>query len=170
MAREILVVTVMFLLLAGCTSVAFADIYNKYTYETPQITMSTVGNPWTLKITTNNPNVAQVTVNWYNDYFGTGDLVETHVVKGTFNTATHSFTVQDTLIPHKSGWWFVTFNFQDKNGVNIYSTSHLEYLDKFSGHFYIQNVVPEVPLLGTIGTVAAMLVGFGFYIKRRKQY
>ena len=163
MHREFLVVIVAFLLLGSCASVAYADLYKGYEYNTKQITMSTIDNPWTIRITTNNPNVAQVTVNWYHDYFLTGDLFAKHVVTG-------SSPFEDTIIPDKSGVWFVTFEFQDKNGRDFYSVSHEETIDDFylPGNFvHIQNVVPEVPLLGTVGVVAAMLLGFAVYKKRK---
>lgn len=166
MRKLILVSTITVLILLGiCIPIAFADIDNGYNYETKQITMSSLNQPLTFEVSTDNPNVAQVTDYWYLNYYGDGTLIETHTIKGTFNPTTNTFTVQDTYTPTQEGYWMVNFNYEDKNGNHIYSTNTLIIL----GDVHIPQTVPEIPLLGTIGITIAMLIALGLYRKQEKQ-
>jgi hypothetical protein len=158
--RGILVGLLTLMLLLGIY-IALANASN--TYQVVQVTMSKVNQVWTIRATTDDSNVKQVNFTWYYPY-PDGGPVGSKVVKG-------NSPFIGTFIPDQAGYWFVTIDFQDENGKTISSTSHLEGIFE-EGYLEVlgppEQVVPEVPLVGTLGVTIAMLLGFGYYKKRKK--
>lgn len=66
--------------------------------------------------------------------------------------------------PEAQGEWTVTVAFLDS--IGICTQAYYPTLDMRATSF---NVVPEVPLLGTAGVSAAMLLGLGIFKAKRKQ-
>jgi hypothetical protein len=131
-----------------------------YTYKLEQVTMSVINQPWVFRASTDDPNVKQVLFTWYYPY-PSGSAVRTQLV-----TVGSPFI--DTLVPDQAGWWYITADFQDANGGSVYSTNHLEDV----GPYDVgppQNLVPEVPVLGTVGASAAMALGLAYRMKRKAQ-
>jgi hypothetical protein len=156
--RGILVVTLVLILFSGSYYLSLASA-PAYTYEAKQVTMSTIGQPWTMQALTNDPTVKQVVFTWYYPY-PSGSAVRTQVVTG-------NSPFEDTLVPEQTGWWGIVVDFRDANGVFVSSTTHMEDV----GPYEIgppENLVPEVPLLGTVGVAVAMLLGFAYFKRRQK--
>jgi hypothetical protein len=141
-------VLILFLLAGNCITLAKA-----YTYDSGQTTPSEVGQLWGFLATTDDPAVTKVRFEWF---YG-----------GALGTPIPAWTVVDdsapfegSIVPDKPGDWYVLISFLDKNDNILHSDSHLE-------NFKLDQVIPEVPLLGAGGAIVAMLLGL-VYFKRRK--
>ena len=159
MRRGILIVALTLILLSGIYfSLASAVDYN---YEVKQITDSKINEPWTFQAITDDPNVVQVTFHyWFPGNAPGNSEVDTKVVTGTY---LNPFIA--TIIPDKEGVWEVHIDFQYTDGTTHGTVTHYETITEFGPP---PNVVPEVPILGTVGVAVAMLLGFAVY-KRRKR-
>jgi hypothetical protein len=74
------------------------------------------------------------------------------------------YTADDTQILDVLGDWGVQAWFYDKNG-GLVCKSDVEKKRAVS-----VNVVPEIPIVGTAGAVALMLLAAGLYLQKKKKY
>ena len=140
-----------------CFSLAIANNYN---YDVIQITDSKINQPWTFQATTNDPDIVQVTFHYWFPWDQPGNSEVSH------QTITGSSPYIATIVPDKEGHWGVVVDFQSADGVTHRTITHDEEILEFG---FPPNVVPEVPILGTLGVVFAMVAGFGYYVKRKNR-
>jgi len=75
------------------------------------------------------------------------------------------YTFSSEHAPDEIGDWGVQALFQSPSGR---TKEDIEYVVAIRATSF--NVAPEVPIIGTIGASAMMLLGLGFYVKRRKVF
>jgi hypothetical protein len=132
------------------------------------------GTPVTATAMTLNPNVTQVTFLWKNPGNGTEftDVVPVYTngtlgsgkVKGTPYTNVPVSFANATQTPNAIGDWGVQALFQDSGGQTIEDVENVVAIRARSF-----NVIPEIPILGTLGASIALLAGFTYKIKRKPQ-
>jgi hypothetical protein len=133
-----------------------------------------LGTPVTATAMTVDPQVNQVTFLWKNPAGGTEftDIVPVFTnetlgsgnVKGTPYTDVHVRFAESTNSPNAIGDWGVQALFQDSLGKTIQEVENVLAIRARSF-----NVIPEIPLLGTLGISIAMLAGFAYTMKRKPQ-
>lgn len=127
------------------------------TYDVQQLTQSLKDAPWVFKATTDDPTVTTVVFTWY--YPGVnGQVFSKQAIAG-------QFTFVASIIPDQFGEWYLTIDFLAGDGTPKNAYNHLETITEQG--YIPPPVVPEIPLLGTVGAVVAMLLGFTFYAKRK---
>lgn len=110
---------------------------------------------------TSNPDIEYVNFTWIDP---SQHVVETKVAVTKVYAGSiykYSYAVSTNTL-NVLGDWCVEAEFIDNTGHGCYSTQTV----LACRHCYF-NVVPEIPLLGTIGASAAMLSGFAFKVKRK---
>ena len=128
------------------------------------------GTTITVTAGTLDASVVEVTFRWHmpNDTARWEETVavSTNGTTGQWNNGTTALIryAQSTRIPDVLGDWGVQAFFQDSTGRE---KSGLEDVIKIRATSF--NVVPEIPLIGTIGATAAMFLGLGLYMTRRKK-
>jgi hypothetical protein len=75
------------------------------------------------------------------------------------------YTFSSEHVPDMIGDWGVQALFQGPDGK---TKEGIEYVVAIRATSF--NVIPEVPIIGTIGASAMMLLGLGFFMKRRKVF
>lgn len=152
--RKGLVISMLMLLFV--TAAGYLSVANATYYTIQQITMSEIDQPWTMLALTDDPNVTQVTFTWYFPYPSGGEV-------RVFTDTSLPFEDTITAQPGQEGCWWITFEFKDENGETLGYTTHTEFVGEIVDH-----VVPEFPLLGTIGGLACVALGFSVYYKKRR--
>jgi hypothetical protein len=132
------------------------------------------GTPVTATAMTIDPSVTQVTFLWKNPGGGTvfTDVVPVYTngtlgsgnVKGTPYTDVPVRFADATQTPNAIGDWGVQALFQDSGGQEIEDVENVVAIRARSF-----NVIPELPLIGTLGASIAMLAGFTYKMKRKPQ-
>ena len=132
------------------------------------------GTPVTATAMTINPSVTQVTFLWKNPGNATmfTDVVPVYTngtlgsgkVKGTPYTNVPVSFAEATQIPNAIGDWGVQALFQDSGGQTIEGVTNVVAIRARSF-----NVIPEIPIIGTLGASIAMLLGFTYRMKRKPQ-
>jgi hypothetical protein len=132
------------------------------------------GTPVTATAMTIDPSVTQVTFLWKNPGGGTvftdvvtvftnGTLGSGHV-NGTPYTDVLVRFAEATQTPNAIGDWGVQALFQDSSGKTIEGVENVVAIRARSF-----NVIPELPIIGTLGASIAMLAGFAYKMKRKPQ-
>jgi hypothetical protein len=132
------------------------------------------GTPVTATAMTIDPSVTQVTFLWKNPGGGTvyTDVVLVYTngtlgsgkVKGTPYTDVPVRFANATQTPNAIGDWGVQALFQDSGGQTIEGIENVVAVRARSF-----NVIPELPIIGTLGAAIAMLAGFTYKMKRKPQ-
>lgn len=129
------------------------------------------GTPITITAGTLDSNVMNVTFRWHmpNDTVRWEETVPV-TANGTVDqwnngTSAPVLCAQSTRVPDVLGDWGVQAFFQDSTGKE---KADLNNVIKIKATSF--NVVPEIPLLGTIGSIAAMLLGFKFFTARKQHH
>jgi hypothetical protein len=133
-----------------------------------------VGTPVTAIAMTIDPAVTQVTFLWKNPGSATmyTDVVPVYTngttgsgsVKGTSYTDVLVKFANATEIPDEIGDWGVQALFQDSGGKTIEGVENVLAIRARSF-----NVIPEIPVIGTLGASIAMVAGFAYKMKRKPQ-
>lgn len=91
--------------------------------------------------------------------------VYTNGTTGQFNNGTTALIryANDTQTPDVAGDWGVQAFFRDSTGSDRADLTNVIAIKATSF-----NTVPELPIIGTAGAAVAMLLGLGFFIRRRK--
>ncbi len=113
---------------------------------------------------TTDADVNQVTFLWKTP---DGDIVKTDVddsrtADGTFDGKT-VYTFSSSFSPEIKGDWGVQALFQGPDGKTKESIDDVVSIKATS--FF---VVPDIPLLGTVGSLSAMLLALAIFVKRKK--
>lgn len=120
-----------------------------------------LGTTVTVTANTSNAGIDYINFTWINP---SHHLVETQVkVTKVYVGCTYKYSYAvSTETLNVLGEWCVEAEFIDNTGHRCYSTQTI----LACRHCYF-NVIPEIPLLGTVGASAAMLSGFAYKIKRK---
>lgn len=84
-----------------------------------------------------------------------------------YTNKTGSYTVyfaEDEFKTDFPGYLRVVAIFQDDSAITLQTQNH-----KIAVRINLLNVVPEIQLAGTAGSTGIMLLGLGFYIKKKRQ-
>lgn len=128
------------------------------------------GTPVTVTAGTLDPNVVQITFRWHmpngSDRWETVVPVAPNGTTGEWNNGTVApiLYAQDTKVPDVLGDWGVQAFFQDSTGREKAGLD-----DVLSIKATSFNSVPVIPLIGTAGSITAMLAGLGFFTLRKKR-
>ena len=130
------------------------------------------GTEVTATAMTINPSVTQVTFLWKNpggvtEYWDvvpvyTNGTLGSGNVKGTDYVNVPVRFANATQTPFAIGDWGVQALFQDASGRTIQGITDVVAIRARSF-----NVIPEIPIIGTLGACSAMLAGFTYKIKRK---
>lgn len=127
------------------------------------------GTPITVTAGTLDPTIVQVTFKWHmpngTDRWAVTVPVSSNGTTGEWNDGTVALILvaQSTQVPDVIGDWGVQAFFQDSTGRE---KAGLDDVVKIKATSF--NVVPEIPLIGTAGSILAMLLGLRFYIIKKK--
>lgn len=120
-----------------------------------------------VKAYTTDEGVTYVTFIWRNAaeerVFGP-DVVTTKSTDGEYYGKTVYVFEAPVHAPDSIGDWGVQAIFQGPTGQTIDS-----FVDKIAIRATSFNVIPEIPLLGTVGASIAMIAALGFKLKRKNQ-
>jgi hypothetical protein len=136
---------------------------------------SALGTPVTATAMSVDPKVMQVTFLWKDPAGGTvfTDVVHPVYTNGTLGSGNVKGTpytdvpvrfAEATNSPNAIGDWGVQALFQDSLGKTIEGVENVVSVRARSF-----NVIPEVPILGTLGVSIAMLAGFAYTMKPKPQ-
>ena len=164
--RGILSILIVAALLFGAGNLALAYA-NSYFYHLEQIGDSYVGEPWTMKATTDDPDVSKVTFAYYFGEIvpdGTPIAYMSWPADGNNEiSVTGKFSYESTVTPDKIGNYHVVVTFLKDGGVFAGGADHSELILPFG----ILMTIPEVPVIGTLGITIVMLMAFLLVKKRR---
>jgi hypothetical protein len=120
-----------------------------------------------VKAYTTDTDVTYVTFIWRNAannvVYGP-DVVNTKSTDGEYGGKTVYVFEAPVHAPDSIGDWGVQVIFQGPTGQTVNS-----FVDKIAIRATSFNVIPEVPLLGTVGASAAMIGALGLKLKRKNQ-
>jgi hypothetical protein len=113
---------------------------------------------------TTDADVYQVTFLWKDPDSNTvwTDVVGPGTLDGTYD-GKDVYTFASTHSPNIMGDWGVQALFQSPEGK---TKENIDLVIKIKATSFF--VIPDVPVLGTVGSLAAMLLGLGIYIKRKR--
>lgn len=127
------------------------------------------GTPITVTAGTLDQSVTQVTFRWHmpNDT-ARWEVTVPVSPNGTTGQWNNGSTVpilyaQDTQVPDVIGDWGVQAFFQDSTGRE---KSGVDDVVKIRATSF--NTIPEIPIIGTAGSIIAMLLGFKFFVTKKK--
>ena len=150
------VVVILMVALLSFTA-SYVTLVHAFSYNVEQVGNSFVDQPWTIRATTDDPAVTQVSFSFY--------FLDGPSPANTAFTVPGSSPFDGTMTPDQAGHWRCDVVFQTANGQPISSLTKDEQILPFG---FIQ-IIPEVPIVGTLGIVIVMLIALFalVYIKRR---
>jgi hypothetical protein len=157
----VLIILTLALLSFGASYIVLAYAFN---YDVVQIGNSFVGEPWTLRATTNDPAVTQVTFTYYYRTLNSGsnDWVDWPSQFNNVFTVNGPSPFDSTVIPDQNGFYKCDVVFLNTNPP--VHQSHDERI-LHQGEIIMQTI-PEVPIVGTVGIIIVMLIAL-LLIKKR---
>ena len=158
------IVAIAFMLL-GVAYAAYPSLASGYAVDSNYHGINgPIGSNVVVTAYTTDADVYQVTFLWKDPG---GNTVSTDVdnpptADGTYDSKT-VYTFTSNYSPDIVGDWGVQALFQSQDGTTKQSVEDVVSIKATS--FF---VIPDVPMLGTVGSLAAMLFGLSIFLKRKK--
>jgi hypothetical protein len=167
--RYLLLALLAFVILAGSAYAAYPSLASGYAVESNYHGVNVPpGADVIVTAYTTDASVYQVNFLWK---YPNGTVAFGPEVDNTKTTEAQQYngktvyTFSSEHTPNEIGDWGVQALFQSPNGR---TKQDIDYVVAIRATSF--NVAPEVPIIGTIGASAMMLLGLGFYMKKRRVF
>jgi hypothetical protein len=166
--RYLLLALSAFIILAGSAYAAYPSLASGYAVDSNYhgINVPAGANVIVTAYTTD-IEVYQVTFLWKDPGGSTvwTDVDNTATLGAEKYGGKDVYTFSSEHVPDMIGDWGVQALFQGPDGK---TKEGIEFVLAIRATSF--NVIPEVPIIGTIGASAMMLLGLGFFVKRRRAF